>query len=86
MSASCAFCGANGTCDSALLCAVETAVLLDTVTYYGGEEMCSGYVHVREVCAIRLVEIVVGLEEWGTGRRDDGLEERVRWNWGGLKV
>jgi hypothetical protein len=79
---SCADCASDGS----LLCAIETAVLLDAIANYRGEESRSGYVHVAKVCTVGLVEIVVGFEERGAGRGDHGLEERMRRDRGGLEV
>jgi hypothetical protein len=81
-----AFCSADGTGDCSFLGAVETAVLFDAVADYGGEKMCSGYVHVGKICAVGLVHVVVCFEEGRASGCYDGLEKRVRRDWSRLEV
>lgn len=79
-------CGTYRALQSGFLGAVETAVFLDTVADDGGEKVSARYVHVGEVRAVGLVEVIVCFEERGVACCNDGLEQRVGRDRGRLKV
>jgi hypothetical protein len=77
MASPCAVCCSHGAFQRSFFRAVEPAVLFDAVADYSCEQVGARYVHVGEVRAVGLVQIVVGFEQGRAGRGNDGLEERV---------
>lgn len=82
----CAVSSPYGTRNSALVCTVRTAVLDDAIPDNGRKEMGARYVHIGEVGAVGLVEVIVGFEEGSASGCDDGLEQCVGRNSGWLQI